>query len=415
MLDRTQAAPALGVLATDDRRQHDHRRGHAGPDAAAGRPRHRPRHGRDRHDGHGNTRSRTTSARATAPRPASGWSTSTSCRAAGATTTKLTATGNNIVGNGYGVRQRDRRGRRPGAAVHRDRQLVGPRRRPVDRPAQDASATRSTAPRSPTAASARRRSRRPATPSCDHRRGADGGDRPADGEQASSCRARPTRCARSPPTTSACKSVAFAVGGTPVGTDSVAPYAIDVDAGRRARGPDGAAGRDDHRLGRPGDGAADAVNLTPAPTPTPTPTATATPAVTATPTATATPRQVRAAAAEPTTVAAPARRPRRDEAAGAGQGLAGRKVAKGRKLTLSGALTLPAGVTCPAGGRVSLSFSAREQGRQAHDREARRECAYKVTATLPRSAARPQGSRSRPASRRWERCWRARRRRARSP
>ena len=63
------------------------------------------------------------------------------------------------------------------------------------------------------------------------------------------------------------------------------------------------------------------------------------------------------------------------------------KVAKGRKLTLSGALSLPAGVACPAGGTVSLSFSVGSKVVKRTTAKLDAKCAYKLTATLPRSAA----------------------------
>jgi hypothetical protein len=63
------------------------------------------------------------------------------------------------------------------------------------------------------------------------------------------------------------------------------------------------------------------------------------------------------------------------------------KVAKGRKRTLSGALTLPAGVTCPPGGTVSLSFSLGTKVVKRASAKLDGDCAYKVTATLPRSTA----------------------------
>ena len=57
--------------------------------------------------------------------------------AVGGTTTKLTATGNDITGNGYGVRNETGAGADQTIAIHRHGELVGPRRRAVDRPAED--------------------------------------------------------------------------------------------------------------------------------------------------------------------------------------------------------------------------------------------------------------------------------------
>jgi hypothetical protein len=297
--------------------------------------------------------------------------------AAGATTTKLTATGNTIVGNGYGVVNETGAGADAAlpftATGNWWGNVAGPSiglpktvGDPVNGAAVNYSGFRTTAITAPTA---------PSTVA----------DTAPTGEI-------------DPPTASkvvvpgttytlravaaddfGVRSVSFAIGGVEIGSDSTAPYSVAWTPPAALEGqtvPLTVAITDSA-----GQTTAAPLTLaltvkTPAPEPTPT----------ATPTATAPPMPEPLAApaptATPTPVPAPAIKPQAPDKVTLSV-----KTAKGRRLTLSGRLTLPQGVACPAAGIVSISFTLGKKVVKRATAKLDAACGYTVSATLPRTAA----------------------------
>ena len=283
--------------------------------------------------------------------------------AAGATTTKLTATGNNIAGNGYGVVNETAAGADQAlpftATGNWWGHVAGPS---IGLP--KTVGTRSTARRSPTRASGPRRSPRPPCRR-DHRQRPTGQIDP------------PTATNVVAPGTTytlravaaddfGVRSVEFAVDGVPLATDATAPYATTWTP------PAALAGKTVTLSVTITDSAGQTTPLTlaltvkapgadpdaPEPTPAPTSRATATPA----------PAAVKPAAPDKVTLTASA--------------------AKGRKLTLSGKLTLPQGIACPAAGKVSVTVTlGKKVVKRATAKLDATTCAYKLTATLPKGAS----------------------------
>jgi hypothetical protein len=180
------------------------------------------------------------------------------------------------------------------------------------------------------------------------------------------------------------RSVTFAIGGVPVASDSEVPYRATWTPSAALEGQ--TVPLTVTILDSAGQTTAAPLTLnltvkTPAPEPTPTPTPT--PTATATATATPTPEPLAAPAATVAPTPAPAlvstaKSPTKLTLAV--------KSAKRRKLTVSGALGLPQGVTCPAAGTVSLSFTIGKKVLKRASVKLDAKCAYTVSATLPRTA-----------------------------
>ena len=299
----------------------------------------------------------------------------------GGTTTKLTATGNTITGNGYGVRNETGAGADQALAFTATGNwwghVAGPSiglPKTVGDPVNGAAVTYSGFRTTPIPALHRAERGR--------RRAPDGRDRPAGGARRQPGTAYTLRALAADDF--GVKSVTFAIGGDDHRHRRDGAVQRRLDPGRRARGPDRDADGDGHRLVRPGrggrrrsrcwsrrrtpraDGHADPhrhadpdarADLVPA----------------ATPTATPTPEPITApAATAPTAVTLKA------------------KPSKGRKLALSGALTLPAGAACPVGAHGAADDRAARR-RQADHRQAQGRLHLQRHGQASRPRRRPQG------------------------